>query len=160
VPYLRQPSHHQHHLPDQRGRRQQRRRVGRRRDQPRVAANRLRRPRVHRSPRPVTRRLQHRLLQRRPTLRLRLPGRPEHGHPRRLQRHVFVWSPIRENLLFTLRLDAFNATNSVLFPGPNTNPGAGPATYSATSGWSGFGAVPEIQQNFPRVLQVSGKVSF
>jgi hypothetical protein len=69
-------------------------------------------------------------------------------------------TPIRENLLFTLRVDAFNATNSVLFPGPNTNPGAGPATYSATSGWSGFGAVPEIQQNFPRVLQLSGKVAF
>jgi hypothetical protein len=69
-------------------------------------------------------------------------------------------TPIREAVNFVLRLDAFNAFNSVLFPGPNTNPGAGPAIYTQGNGWSGFGTVNEVQQNFPRVLQVSGKISF
>jgi hypothetical protein len=69
-------------------------------------------------------------------------------------------TPIRENLTFQLRLDAFNAMNSVLFGGPDTNPGDGPASYSPTSGWSGFGTVGAQQQNFPRILQVSGKISF
>jgi len=67
---------------------------------------------------------------------------------------------IHENLVFQLRLDAFNALNSVLFGGPDTNPGDGPATFSPTSGWSGFGTVGATQQNFPRILQVSGKFSF
>jgi hypothetical protein len=67
---------------------------------------------------------------------------------------------IHENLTFQLRLDAFNALNSVLFGGPDNNPGDGPATFNATSGWSGFGTVGATQQNFPRVLQVSGKLSF
>jgi hypothetical protein len=69
-------------------------------------------------------------------------------------------TPIRENFNFILRLDAFNAMNNVLFGGPNTNPGAGPATFSLLSGWSGFGTVGPQQHNFPRVLQVSGKVTF
>jgi Carboxypeptidase regulatory-like domain len=67
---------------------------------------------------------------------------------------------IRERLNFDLRLDAFNATNSVLFGGPNTDPGAGPATFTPSSGWSGFGTVGAQQRNFPRILQVSGKFSF
>ena len=67
---------------------------------------------------------------------------------------------IREGVNLELRLDAFNALNSVLFGGPNTNPGAGPATFSQTSGWSGFGTVGPQQQNFPRMLQISGKVNF
>ena len=69
-------------------------------------------------------------------------------------------TPVRDNLHLLLRLDAFNSLNSVLFGGPNTNPSAGPATFSATSGWSGFGTVGPQQQNFPRVLQISGKVEF
>jgi hypothetical protein len=69
-------------------------------------------------------------------------------------------TPIRENLNFQLRLDAFNALNSVLFGGPDTNPGDGPANFSPTSGWSGFGTVGATQQNFPRILQVSGKITF
>jgi hypothetical protein len=69
-------------------------------------------------------------------------------------------TPIHDNLTFVLRLDAFNSFNSVLFGGPNTNPGAGPASYSPTSGWSGFGTVGATQQNFPRILQVSGKINF
>jgi hypothetical protein len=68
--------------------------------------------------------------------------------------------PVTESVKFLLRLDAFNALNSVLFPGPDTNPGDGPAHYIAGTGWSGFGTVREQQQNFPRVLQVSGKITF
>jgi hypothetical protein len=65
-----------------------------------------------------------------------------------------------DRLNFDLRLDAFNATNSVLFGGPSTDPGAGAATFNPNSGWSGFGTVGAQQQNFPRILQVSGKISF
>jgi hypothetical protein len=69
-------------------------------------------------------------------------------------------TPIRERMNFTLRLDAFNAFNSVLFGGPDTNPGDPVASYTPGAGWSGFGAVGPTQQNFPRVLQVSGKFTF
>jgi hypothetical protein len=69
-------------------------------------------------------------------------------------------TPIWNNLKFQLRLDAFNALNSVLFGGPDTNPGDGPAIFSPNAGWSGFGTVGPQQQNFPRMLQVSGKVFF
>jgi Carboxypeptidase regulatory-like domain len=65
-----------------------------------------------------------------------------------------------DRLNFDLRLDAFNATNSVQFGGPSTDPGAGAATFNPNSGWSGFGTVGAQQQNFPRILQVSGKLSF
>ena len=65
-----------------------------------------------------------------------------------------------EHVNLDLRLDAFNATNSVLFGGPNTNPGAGAATFNPVSGWSGFGTISFQQQNSPRVLQLSGKISF
>jgi hypothetical protein len=68
--------------------------------------------------------------------------------------------PIHEAMNFELRLDAFNSFNSVLFGGPDNNPGDGPATFSPQSGWSGFGTVGPTQQNFPRILQVSGKFSF
>jgi hypothetical protein len=67
---------------------------------------------------------------------------------------------ITGHLNFDLRLDAFNATNSVLFGGPDTNPGDGPAVYNSSSGWSGFGTVGASQRNFPRILQVSGRLLF
>jgi hypothetical protein len=61
---------------------------------------------------------------------------------------------------FDLRLDAFNATNSRLLGGPDTNPNDGPATYSPNGGWSGFGTVGPNQANFARILQIGGKLSF
>jgi hypothetical protein len=67
---------------------------------------------------------------------------------------------LTEHTNLQLRLDAFNALNSVLFGGPDNNPGDGPATYSPNAGWSGFGTVGAQQQNFPRVLQVGGNISF
>lgn len=68
--------------------------------------------------------------------------------------------PIRDRVNLSLRLDAFNALNSVLFGGPDTNPGDGDATFTQGAGWSGFGTVGPQQQNFPRILQVSGKITF
>jgi hypothetical protein len=68
--------------------------------------------------------------------------------------------PIREWANFSVRLDAFNAFNSVLFGGPDTNPGDQNATFTPGAGWSGFGTVGPSQQNFPRILQVSGKITF
>ena len=73
-----------------------------------------------------------------------------------LEKTVPIWNRVN----FTLRLDAFNATNSVLFGGPDTNPGDGAASYVQGAGWSGFGTVGPNQQNTPRVLQIQGKVSF
>ena len=67
--------------------------------------------------------------------------------------------PIWNHLNFTLKLDAFNATNSVLFGGPDMNPGDGAATLGP-AGWQGFGTVGYSQQNTPRVLQVQGKITF
>ena len=67
---------------------------------------------------------------------------------------------IFERYSLQLRLDAFNVTNSVLFGGPNTNPGAGAASFNSVSGWSGFGTVGFQQQNSPRVMQLMGKFIF
>ena len=68
--------------------------------------------------------------------------------------------PLFDHLNFTFKADAFNATNSVLFGGPDTNPGDGVANFIPGSGWHGFGTVGYQQQNTPRVLQLQGKISF
>jgi hypothetical protein len=67
---------------------------------------------------------------------------------------------IREGKDFILRLDAFNALNSPQFGGPDSNPGDGPPVFTPASGWSGFGTIGPTQQNFPRILKVSGKITF
>jgi len=67
---------------------------------------------------------------------------------------------LTSRLTFDLRLDAFNTTNSVLFGGPDTNPGEGAASCNESSGWHGCGTVGAYQKNFPRILQVSRKISF
>ncbi|MGA2250615.1 hypothetical protein [Terracidiphilus sp.] len=74
-----------------------------------------------------------------------------------LQKSFPVWE---QKTNFTLRLDAFNAFNSVLFGGPDTNPGDANATHTQGAGWSGFDRVRPQQQNFPRILQISGKITF
>lgn len=73
-----------------------------------------------------------------------------------LQKSTKIW----RDTTFQLRLDAFNSLNSVLFGGPDNNPGDGPAVYTPGSGWSGFGTVGAQQQNFPRILQVGGNFVF
>ena len=67
---------------------------------------------------------------------------------------------IREHVHAKLRADAFNITNSVLFGGPDTNPNDGPPVQQANGSYTGYGTVGPTQQNFPRILQVSLKVSF
>lgn len=69
-------------------------------------------------------------------------------------------TPVRENMNFILRLDAFNSFNSPQFGGPDSNPGDGTPVYTPGSGWSGFGTVGPTQYNFPRILKVSGKITF
>jgi hypothetical protein len=72
---------------------------------------------------------------------------------------------VTERVGFTLRGEAFNALNSVLLGGPDTNPTHGAAslftnTTTNRSYWTGFGTVGPNQQNFPRNLRVSGKITF
>jgi hypothetical protein len=72
---------------------------------------------------------------------------------------------ITERVKFTLRGEAFNSLNSVLFNGPDTNPTDGPASLfqnktTNKSYWTGFGTVSPNQINFARNLRVSGKITF
>ena len=60
----------------------------------------------------------------------------------------------------TFRIDAFNLTNSVLFPGPDDNPADGPPVKAANGGYTGYGTVSLTQQNLPRVLQFALKLKF
>jgi hypothetical protein len=69
-------------------------------------------------------------------------------------------TPIREGMDFILRLDAFNSFNSPQFGGPDNNPGDGPPNYVPGSGWLGFGTIGPAQQNSPRIMKVSGKITF
>ncbi len=67
---------------------------------------------------------------------------------------------LRESLKMQLRGEALNLTNTVLFPGPDANPGDGPPTLQANGTYTGFGTVNLYQQNFPRVVQLSLKLLF
>ncbi len=51
-------------------------------------------------------------------------------------------------------------TNTVLFPGPDTNPGDGPPKVQKNGTYTGYGTVNLYQQNFPRIVQLSLKVLF
>jgi hypothetical protein len=72
---------------------------------------------------------------------------------------------ITERIAFSLRGEAFNSLNSVLLGGPDNTPTDGPAgvVCNQTSKhcyWSGFGAVGPNQNNAPRNLRVSGRITF
>ncbi len=72
---------------------------------------------------------------------------------------------ITERIAFSLRGEAFNALNSVLLGGPDTTPtdgAAAPVCNQTTNHcyWSGFGAVGPNQDNTPRNLRVSGRITF
>ncbi len=56
------------------------------------------------------------------------------------------------------RAEAMNLTNTVLFPGPDTNPGDGPPTVNSNGTFSGFGTVNLYQQNFPRIHSTRAEV--
>jgi hypothetical protein len=72
---------------------------------------------------------------------------------------------ITERVKFTLRGEAFNSLNSVLFGGPDTTPTDAAASLfhnetTNKSYWTGFGTVSPNQINFARNLRVSGKITF
>ncbi len=56
---------------------------------------------------------------------------------------------LSERFTFQLRAESFNVTNTPIFPGPNTD-------------WRSplFGTVTMNQQNFPRLVQLAGKIYF
>jgi hypothetical protein len=65
-----------------------------------------------------------------------------------------------EHTHLQFRAEALNITNSVLFPGPDTNPGDGPPVRQANGTYTGYGTVNLYQQNFPRVIQLALKFLF
>jgi hypothetical protein len=65
-----------------------------------------------------------------------------------------------ESTRLQFRAEALNITNSVLFPGPDTNPGDGPPVKQANGTYTGYGTVNLYQQNFPRVVQLVLKFLF
>ena len=72
---------------------------------------------------------------------------------------------ITERVSFSLRGEAFNSLNSVLLGGPDTTPTDGAAAMVCNQStkhcyWSGFGAVGPNQDNTPRNLRVSGRITF
>lgn len=67
---------------------------------------------------------------------------------------------VTEKYKLELRGEAFNLTNTVLFPGPDNNPSDGPPTQQANGTWTGFGTVNLYQQNFPRIVQLGVKLLF
>jgi hypothetical protein len=67
---------------------------------------------------------------------------------------------ITEAMKVQFRAEALNLTNTVLFPGPDNNPGDGPPTLQSNGTYTGFGTVNLYQQNFPRMVQLSLKVIF
>lgn len=74
---------------------------------------------------------------------------------------------IREGMNLQFKAEAFNATNTPIFGGPNMGgPESAPkrntsvADPSQPGAWSGYGTIGSTQQNFPRQLQLSLKLLF
>ncbi len=67
---------------------------------------------------------------------------------------------LHESIRLQFRAEALNLTNTVLFPGPDNNPGDGPPTVQSNGTYTGFGTVNLYQQNFPRVIQLALKLFF
>jgi hypothetical protein len=67
---------------------------------------------------------------------------------------------LTEGVKLQLRGESLNATNTALFPGPDTNPGDGPPKVQSNGTYTGYGTVNLYQQNFPRIVQLSLKVLF
>jgi hypothetical protein len=75
--------------------------------------------------------------------------------------------PIKDNMKLQFKVEAFNATNTPIFGGPNTGNPEGAlvrnqsvADASQPGAWSGYGTISSTQQNFPRQLQLSLKLAF
>jgi hypothetical protein len=54
--------------------------------------------------------------------------------------------PLIEKSYLIFRIDVFNLTNSVLFPGPDANPADGAPVRSATGCYTGYGTISQTQQ--------------
>ena len=67
---------------------------------------------------------------------------------------------VRESIRLQFRAEALNFTNTVLFPGPDNNPGDGPPKLQSNGTYTGFGTVNLYQQNFPRIVQLALKLMF
>lgn len=75
--------------------------------------------------------------------------------------------PIRESLNLQFKAEAFNATNTAIFGGPDGGtPEVAPTRIQSVANpnqpgaWQGYGTVGSAQQNFPRQFQLSLKVEF
>ncbi len=68
--------------------------------------------------------------------------------------------PLTESMRLQFRAEALNLTNTVLFPGPDNNPGDGPPKLQKNGTYTGYGTVNLYQQNFPRIVQLSLKFLF
>ena len=82
-----------------------------------------------------------------------IPDRfPDLRNPAKPQLNAALEKTIRfsERYRFQFRGEAFNATNTPIRPGPDTD----------FSHVSTFGQLPKTQNNWPRVLQVAGKIYF
>lgn len=73
---------------------------------------------------------------------------------------------VTEKVRFQIKGEAFNATNTPIFGGPNTG-GAntaitptGKGLPGAPGSFQGYGTIGATQQNFPRQIQLSGKILF
>ena len=73
---------------------------------------------------------------------------------------------ITEGVAFQFKGEAFNATNTPIFGGPNTgSPNTaitptGKGLPGAPGSFQGYGTVGATEQNFPRQIQISGKILF
>lgn len=75
--------------------------------------------------------------------------------------------PIHENWNLQFKAEAFNATNTPIFGGPNGGtPEVAPTRITSVAdpnqpgAWQGYGTVGSLQQNFPRQVQLSLKLKF
>ncbi len=73
---------------------------------------------------------------------------------------------LTESVKFQFKAEAFNATNTPIFGAPSTaNPNTpitptGKGMAGAPGSFQGYGTVGSTQQNFPRQMQISGKILF
>lgn len=74
---------------------------------------------------------------------------------------------IHEDIKFQFKAEAFNATNTPIFAGPSTSsPNTAISRNTSVTdpnqpgAWSGYGTIGSTQQNFPRQIQLSGKIFF
>lgn len=81
-------------------------------------------------------------------------------YPAQLNVAVQKQFAVTERTKLQARIEAFNALNTPMYYGPDTNFHDKPSYNAAGGYWSGFGTIGPSQQNFPRLIQISLKVLF